>query len=515
MIMLTPAEELGLSGHHIDSRVRRAAARLAPAQLRELARRVEAGARERRLIYLRDGQAEAVRILLCPLVLLPDQQAYLHHVSLALLAALKRLPEIYLADPTVRALLPLTDEEQAWIRESWTPGHRDHNPVFGRLDAVVQLTTAHWKESLHFLEPNLNGVGGIHYTPAVNEIISEIVMPALRAVDPQLVLVPGADERGLFIEIVLDHLAAIGRSGRRLCFIEPVDADSGPDEQLAMAEYYKRVYDLEIMHADPRELSLVGDEVYYRGAVIDVGYRDYSIRDLIDLERELGRPLLAMRALFRQNRMISSIAGEFDHKSCWELLTDDRAGPAPLQPRGAAALSPARAVDAPYPRLPNQPSRWRAGLSHRLRAQPTGIAGPQAELRLRGARSDAWAGVHRGGVGERAGKGAGRTGSLGGAAAVQPAGPRVSRDRGRRRGWLRAVLRRHGSGGDRGRAGGACRASQKQVINITQRGGLAALLLASEVPAPGVPLPTRGSPTAHHVRRRAVAPASRAPGRAA
>ena len=30
-----------------------------------------------------------------------------------------------------------------------------------------------------------------------------------------------------------------------------------------------------------------------------------------------------MRALFRQNRMVSSIGGDFDHKSCWEILTDD------------------------------------------------------------------------------------------------------------------------------------------------------------------------------------------------
>jgi uncharacterized circularly permuted ATP-grasp superfamily protein len=29
-----------------------------------------------------------------------------------------------------------------------------------------------------------------------------------------------------------------------------------------------------------------------------------------------------MRALFRENRVISSIAAELDHKSCWEVLTD-------------------------------------------------------------------------------------------------------------------------------------------------------------------------------------------------
>src|ERR1700731_1504101 len=43
--------------------------------------------------------------------------------------------------------------------------------------------------------------------------------------------------------------------------------------------------------------------------------------DLIDLERQ-GVSVEPMRALFRQNRVISSIAAEVDQKSCWEVLTD-------------------------------------------------------------------------------------------------------------------------------------------------------------------------------------------------
>jgi hypothetical protein len=29
-----------------------------------------------------------------------------------------------------------------------------------------------------------------------------------------------------------------------------------------------------------------------------------------------------MRTLFRENRVVSSIGAELDHKSCWEILTD-------------------------------------------------------------------------------------------------------------------------------------------------------------------------------------------------
>ena len=75
------------------------------------------------------------------------------------------------------------------------------------------------------------------------------------------------------------------------------------------------------MHADPAELTLRGGEVYYDGDPVDLAYRDYAVSDLIDLERE-GVNVEPMRVLFRQNRVISSIAAELDQKSCWEVLTD-------------------------------------------------------------------------------------------------------------------------------------------------------------------------------------------------
>src|SRR6185436_9188989 len=94
-------------------------------------------------------------------------------------------------------------------------------------------------------------------------------------------------------------------------------------EQSHLVEYYRAQRSIVLRHADPRELRLDGDEVYYEDALVDVAYRDYEIRDLLALEREEGRPLDAIRALFRQNRMVSSIAGDLDHKSCWEVLTTD------------------------------------------------------------------------------------------------------------------------------------------------------------------------------------------------
>ena len=64
-----------------------------------------------------------------------------------------------------------------------------------------------------------------------------------------------------------------------------------------------------------------GGEVVYAGATVDLAYRDYPVADLLTLAAE-GVDVEPMRLLFRQNRVISSIAAELDQKSCWEILTD-------------------------------------------------------------------------------------------------------------------------------------------------------------------------------------------------
>jgi hypothetical protein len=283
--------------------------------------RIEAESARRHLIYLRDGKQETIRVLPCPVAALPDQRAYIHYVSLTILNALKRLPELYLQDFAVRDVLRLLPEEEEWLWKCWGPSHRDHNPVFGRLDALVDFTSPMWKHSLRFVEPNMSGIGGLHLTPTCEQIVSDLVLPALRQYDPQLQLELGSDIRELLMQDILDHLEALGRPANRVCFVEPKYAGSGPDDQEAIAQYFHDRFGLKVMHADPAELSQRGDEVYYAGDPIDLAYRDYAVADLVALQQE-GIDVGPMQTLFRQNRIISSITAEIDQKSCWEVLTD-------------------------------------------------------------------------------------------------------------------------------------------------------------------------------------------------
>ena len=320
--MLTPAEEQGLAGLAVASRVQHALYRLAPTRLAGLIERLRADALAHHVIYLHEGTVEPIRILPAPITVLPDQVEYVHYVTLAVQAALKRLPSLYLNDFTVREILRLPDAEEAWLRECWGPSQVAHNPIFGRLDALTDFTSPMWRDTLRFVEPNMMGIGGIHMVPTCERLIADIVVPVLREGDLDLELRVGSDIRELLVRTLLDHMAAIG-SGPQVCFIEPKYAGNGPDEQAQLARYLQQRHGLTVMHADPSELELRNGAVWHDGERVDLAYRDYGVVDLLELEAE-GVDVEPMRVLLRENRVISSIAADLDQKACWEVLTDPR-----------------------------------------------------------------------------------------------------------------------------------------------------------------------------------------------
>src|SRR6185436_15581490 len=108
MTILSPAEERGLRGLSLDSRVRQIFYAIPPATLRELHEQLMATALQRNFTYMRDGVLEPIRLFLRPTGAMPDQLAYLHFVTLTLINALKRLPDLYIQDFAVREVVPLT-----------------------------------------------------------------------------------------------------------------------------------------------------------------------------------------------------------------------------------------------------------------------------------------------------------------------------------------------------------------------------------------------------------------------
>jgi carboxypeptidase Taq len=321
--VLTPAEQLGLAGAALDARVRQAAHYIPDSTRQHVARRLAEDARANDVVYAHDGVLDTVRVMLRPLLVMPEQLGYLHHVCARIMSALARFPELYARDADIRAALPLAPDERAWFDEVWPAVAHAETPLYGRLDAVCDFTSARWQDSLRFMEPNLSGVGGIHLGPLAETLVMRDVVPTLQSYDPLLAIDAPRDQRDLFLQVLLDHARRLGSGRTNLCLVEPKYVAEGPEEQSHLVEYYRARRGIELSHADPRELRLSGDDVYYEDVRVDVAYRDYEIRDLLALEQEHGQRLDAMRALFLQNRMVSAIGGDLDHKSCWEILTSD------------------------------------------------------------------------------------------------------------------------------------------------------------------------------------------------
>ena len=73
--MLTPAEEIGLSGMNLAARVRQAFFTLDQSTLARLLERVREESTRRHVVYMREGASETIRLLPCPVTAMPDQMS--------------------------------------------------------------------------------------------------------------------------------------------------------------------------------------------------------------------------------------------------------------------------------------------------------------------------------------------------------------------------------------------------------------------------------------------------------
>jgi hypothetical protein len=244
---LSAAEERGLHGLSLDSRVRRAFFAIPPQTIAELVEHMTTAAIQRKMVYMRSGRADPIRVLLRPTGVMPDQLGYLHFVSLTLINALKRLPDLYIRTLTC-APSPYYPVEEKWLWDTWGPSHRDLNPVLAP-GCGARLTSPMWKVAAFpraqpvrhrrpVLRPTRTNAGGV-------------CLADPHATRASLAHEVGQDLRELFLEELFDHLDAISRAGRNICFIEPKYAGDGPAEQEALVEYFRDQHGLTILHADP------------------------------------------------------------------------------------------------------------------------------------------------------------------------------------------------------------------------------------------------------------------------
>jgi hypothetical protein len=147
----------------------------------------------------------------------------------------------------------------------------------------------------------------------------KVVVPAMQKQAPALVLKPQDDMRQLLLEQLTVHARHIRKRRINTAFLQERDAVGGPNEFPYLVDYFK-AQGIPAVLVDPRDLHLKGDELRAGDLPIDVIYRDAEIGEYIALEEE-GADVSALKEAFLRNQVVSSIAGEFDHKSTFEVLT--------------------------------------------------------------------------------------------------------------------------------------------------------------------------------------------------
>jgi hypothetical protein len=299
---------------------------LPKSEIQRIAHEVHEQCTRRGITYVDDDNSmRVIPLMLRPTLINPIQRSYFHYVSLQVIDALKKLCARYIADPEIRRLLPMREDEEAWLLGAWGRGVPRFHTILSRLDANTDFTADDWRENFQFFEANSVGIGGLHYTTISERIILDVVGPRLKQLDSELHLELNGDTRELLLDELKLHARAIGRPRCNIAFLDDPKNIGGITEYPHLAEhFYSRGHQAVV--ADPRLIYLHNDELCYRGIPIDVIYRDIDVKQCIEIEKSEGKDLSAIRTAFQRNQVVSSLAGDFDHKSCWELFSDDRFG---------------------------------------------------------------------------------------------------------------------------------------------------------------------------------------------
>ncbi|MFZ5471123.1 MAG: hypothetical protein ACOZIN_16985 [Myxococcota bacterium] len=299
---------------------------VAPEELVAMQHAVVEESRRQGLLYeAADGTLQVIPLLLRPRILSREQGRFFQKVCLEMVHALERLYFLWSTEQAVRALLPLTEGELRWFSTMPKVAARAPQTIFGRLDVQVDFADDDWEAHCHFFEANTVGAGGIHYTPVADQIILGSVMKKLRKLAPGFLIKPADDPRLLLLHTLTHHADEMGLPSLRVGLLQDRRLAGGPEEFPAIARFLG-AHDLAAAVVDPRDLVVKRDQLYAGDQPIDLVYRDTTMADLVEYENE-GSDLSAMKWAFAHNRVVSSIAGEFDHKSAFEILSDPRFHP--------------------------------------------------------------------------------------------------------------------------------------------------------------------------------------------
>ncbi len=296
--------------------------RLPKDKQRALFRSLNQICQEERMLYEKpSGGHRLIPLMVRPRLLRPFQMRYCHAIVLELQKATQTIYRHYFDDPRFQEILPFKGKEKEYFADFYRAQEGKLQTVVSRWDAASDYSGPRWKDYLRFVEWNGVGIGGIFYSVASETIIRRALLPYLRALDPSFSFAKGDDARALFLNQVRRHAKQMGFRLKRMAFVEELRDPGGPLEFEEFQVYFAK-HGIDGVVVDPRDLRLRNKKIYAKGKEIDLIYRDSELEEMIEMESH-GENMEAVWEAFRQNRALSSLGGELDHKSALEILSHE------------------------------------------------------------------------------------------------------------------------------------------------------------------------------------------------
>ncbi|MCM8812104.1 MAG: circularly permuted type 2 ATP-grasp protein [Candidatus Omnitrophica bacterium] len=295
---------------------------LPEAELNAVAGEIRARLRERSLLIqgTETDQQNIIPVALTPWVLRRSTARYLQGLFRAIRRTVNRILPRYFEDPNLQQILPLREAELKWLKDSYSDKIPRPQTVFERFDTNLGPNVEEDLSSFQIIEFNAVGVGCVYLMPAATELVNAHLIPSLKEKIPHVDLVPPADYRQLLLGELAAHSKALGRPDCRVGLVERRETITGGCDEFSQLQRFFEEKGFRSLVGDPRELETKGETFLLKGQEIDIVYRDFQLEEVVSIKTH-GGSVEGIEAAFAQNRVVSTVFGEFDHKSLCEIFT--------------------------------------------------------------------------------------------------------------------------------------------------------------------------------------------------
>lgn len=305
--------------YSIDNSIQDVFRKLPPSTLKKICKRLAQLGPKSGLTYVDEhGKTVPITLTLRPRLISHERLRFLWHLIRTLDHAFSKISHIYREYPAARPLFPFNLREQDWMEILEEP-HYVAGRVVSRWDANTTFSEKDWENGFSFFEVNGVGVGGLWYGPACADVTLKVVVPEIQILDPHFRPSPLPDMSYLLLDSLLRQRKKIGRMHGVIAFTMEKASGSNYVEFIRMARQFTRLGYPSIV-CEPTDFRLNDNEIFFGRKKIDSIYRDTTLEELCRVESE-GHDLSALREAFKRGQVISSLEGEFDHKSAFEVFT--------------------------------------------------------------------------------------------------------------------------------------------------------------------------------------------------